>query len=139
MEIKINTHGHDMPYQVDGGDWIDLYTAEEANMKAGDFKLISLGVSMEVPDGYEAVVAPRSSTPGRHGIIMANSIGIIDNSFNGDGDVWKFPAFAFKNTYIPEHTRIAQFRLFKNQEPVKFRVVSRLWNENRGGIGSTGV
>ena len=67
MEIKINTHGHDMPYQAAGGDWIDLYTAEETVMKAGDFRLISLGVSMEIPEGYEAIVAPRSSTPGRMG------------------------------------------------------------------------
>lgn len=139
MEIKINTHGHDMPYQAAGGDWIDLYTAEETVMKAGDFRLISLGVSMEIPEGYEAIVAPRSSTPGRYGVIMANSIGVIDNAYNGDGDVWRFPAFAIRDTYIPDHTRIAQFRLFKNQEPVAFRVVSRLGNKDRGGIGSTGT
>lgn len=139
MEIKINTHGHEMPYQAAGGDWIDLYTAEEVNMKAGDFRLISLGISIEIPEGYEAIVVPRSSTPGRHGIIMANSIGVIDNAYSGDGDVWRFPAFAFRNTYIPDRTRIAQFRLFKNQPETTFREVSHLGNTDRGGIGSTGV
>ena len=107
-------------------------------MQAGEFRLISLGVSMEIPDGYDAIVAPRSSTPGRHGIIMANSIGVIDNSFNGDGDIWRFPALAFRETVIPAGTRIAQFRIFRNQSEITFRAVDKLGNADRGGIGSTG-
>lgn len=135
--IRINTHGGPIPECH--GEWIDLHTAEDMRMRAGEYALISLGVSMELPRGFYAEIVPRSSTPGRYGVIMANSMGIIENSYNGDNDIWKFPAYAFRDTHIPEGTRLCQFRLVRCAEPVEFEQVDRLGNDNRGGIGSTGV
>ena len=93
---------------------------------------------MEIPASYEAIVAPRSSTFKKYGIIMVNSIGIIDESYNGDGDIWRYPALALRDTEIPEGTRIAQFRLISHQPFIKFKLVDTLGNDDRGGIGSTG-
>lgn len=107
-------------------------------MDKGEFKLVSLGVSMELPEGYYALVVPRSSTAKNFGVIMANSMGVIENEYCGDDDVWHFPALAFRGTIIPVGARICQFQLMKQAEPVEFESVPRLGNKNRGGFGSTG-
>lgn len=120
-------------------DWIDLRSAEDVELKAGEFKVIGLGVAMHLPDGYEAIIAPRSSTYKNFGIISANSIGIIDESYCGDNDEWKFPAIALRDTKIKKNDRICQFRIIEHQPKVKFDVVEVLGNEDRGGIGSTGI
>lgn len=120
-------------------DWIDLRSAEDVELKAGEFKVIGLGVAMHLPDGYEAIIAPRSSTYKNFGIISANSIGIIDESYCGDNDEWKFPAIALRDTKIKKNDRICQFRIIEHQPKVKFDVVDVLGNEDRGGIGSTGI
>ena len=120
------------------GDWIDLRAAEEVSMKAGEFKLIPLGVAMELPHGYEALVAPRSSTFKKTGIMLANSIGIIDESYKGDNDEWHFPAYATKDTVIRKDERICQFRIIEHQPMIHLVEVDSLGNEDRGGIGSTG-
>ena len=120
------------------GDWIDLRCAEETDLKAGEYKMIPLGVAMELPKGYEALVAPRSSTFKKYGIILANSIGIIDESYKGDNDEWHFPAYAVQGAKIPKNERICQFRIIKHQPQVVLREVERLGNDDRGGLGSTG-
>lgn len=120
------------------GDWIDLRAAEDVMIDSGQFKLIPLGVAMELPQGYEALVAPRSSTFKKLGIILANSIGIIDESYKGDGDEWHFPAYAVKDTFIHKNERICQFRIIKHQPMIHLMEVDHLGNEDRGGIGSTG-
>lgn len=120
------------------GDWIDLRAAEDINMDGGKFKLIPLGVAMELPEGYEAIVAPRSSTFKNHGILMANSIGIVDESYKGDNDEWHFPAYAVKDTYIRKNERICQFRIIQHQPMIHLLEVDHLGNTDRGGIGSTG-
>jgi probable deoxyuridine 5'-triphosphate nucleotidohydrolase yncF len=137
MKIRINTHGNELPESY--GEWTDLFTAEDVIMEPLDFKIISLGVSMELPKGYYANILPRSSTCKNHGIIMANSMAVIENSFCGDGDVWGFPAVAIRHTEIPKGTRICQFRLVKQTEPVGFEQVDSLGNPDRGGWGSTGT
>lgn len=125
--------------KIPNGDWIDLYTAEDVEMYSGEYKEISLGVAMELPEDYEAIVAPRSSTFKKHGIVCINSFGIIDNSYHGDNDFWKFPALCLVgHTKIPAGTRIAQFRLLRNQPATVFVPVKHLTGEDRGGIGSTG-
>ena len=120
------------------GDWIDLRCAEETDLKAGEYKMIPLGVAMELPKGYEALVAPRSSTFKKYGVILANSIGIIDESYKGDNDEWNFLAYALRDTKIRKNERICQFRIIKHQPLIHLEEVESLGNPDRGGIGSTG-
>ena len=119
-------------------DWIDLRAAEEVEMKAGEFKLIPLGVAMELPAGYEAHLVPRSSTFKNYGILQTNSCGIVDGSYCGDEDMWRMPVYATRDTVIHENDRICQFRIVENQPRVTFDEVVSLDNESRGGFGSTG-
>lgn len=120
------------------GDWIDLRAAESIKLKAGEYRAIPLGVAMELPAGYEALLAPRSSTFKQFGVMCANSIGIIDESYKGDNDEWHFPAVAFRDTTIMKNDRICQFRIIEHQPPIVFIPVESLGNKDRGGIGSTG-
>ena len=120
------------------GDWIDLRAAEDVEMKAGEYKMIPLGVAMELPKGFEALVAPRSSAFRKYGVLLANSIGIIDESYKGDNDEWNFLAHAVRDTVIPKNERICQFRIIEHQPKVKLIEVETLGNPDRGGIGSTG-
>ena len=120
------------------GDWIDLRSAESVDIKAGEYKLIRLGVAMELPEGYEALVAPRSSTFKNYGILLANSLGVIDESYKGDNDEWKFLAYATRDTHVEKNERICQFRIIEHQPKIKITKVESLGNADRGGIGSTG-
>lgn len=120
------------------GDWIDLRAAETVELKQGQQKIIRLGVGMILPVGYEAHVLPRSSTPTKFGIMCSNSQGVIDNSYSGDDDEWKFPVVALRDTTIYKNDRIAQFKIVKNQPRIEFETVERLNNNSRGGFGSTG-
>ena len=140
LEIKIKFHDDELirPEKISKGDLIDLRAAEDVEMKAGDFKLISLGVSMKLPEGWKAQVYPRSSTFKNFGIIQANSVGQIDNSYSGTNDIWKFPAIALRDTVIHKNDRICQFEIVPIQPPIRFTEVQVLDNEDRGGIGSTG-
>jgi dUTP pyrophosphatase len=120
------------------GDWIDLRAAVDVTMNAGEYKMIPLGVAMELPHGYEALVAPRSSTFKKYGLMLANSIGIIDETYKGDNDEWHFLAFAMRDTVIHKNERICQFRIIEHQPLIHLEEVERLGNTDRGGIGSTG-
>ncbi|MBQ7903129.1 MAG: dUTP diphosphatase [Oscillospiraceae bacterium] len=141
MEIKIKyfTDKIDRVAPISKGDWIDLRAAETVRMKAGEFRLIPLGVAMQLPQGYEAHVCPRSSTFKNFGVIQTNSMGIIDNTYCGDNDQWFFPAFALRDTVINVNDRICQFRIMENQPKIEFNIVESLGNADRGGHGSTGV
>ena len=142
MQIKIKyfTDKIDRLEYIDGkSDWIDLRAAENIELKAGDFKLIPLGIAMELPKGYEAHVVPRSSTFKNFGIIQTNSMGVIDESYCGDNDQWFFPAYALRDTEIHVGDRICQFRIMEHQPKIQFDEVLFLGNEDRGGHGSTGV
>lgn len=124
---------------IDGkSDWIDLRAAEETEMKAGEFRLIPLGVAMELPKGYEAHVIPRSSTFKTFGILQANSMGLVDESYCGDNDQWYFPALAMRDTVIHVNDRICQFRIMEHQPKLVFQETDRLTGTDRGGFGSTG-
>lgn len=124
---------------IDGkSDWIDMRASEDVTLKAGEFKLIPLGVAMQLPEGYEAHLVPRSSTFKTWGIIQTNSMGIVDCSYCGDNDMWRMPVYATRDTQIHVNDRIAQFRIVKNQPKINFAEVERLGNDDRGGFGSTG-
>ncbi|MCD8045640.1 MAG: dUTP diphosphatase [Clostridiales bacterium] len=124
---------------IDGkSDWIDLRASETVELKAGEFRLIPLGVAMELPKGYEAHLVPRSSTFKNYGILQTNSCGIIDCSYCGDEDMWRMPVYATRDTVIRENDRICQFRIVENQPTIVFDEVESLNNASRGGFGSTG-
>lgn len=139
--IPIIVHDPELPVpeHKNWGDWVDLRSAEDVEMKQGEYRIISLGVSMRLPYGFEAHVVPRRSTYKNFGILLANSFGIIDNSYHGDDDVWGFPAIAMRDTVIHKGDRIAQFRIMQRQPRLVFVKVDSLGGENRGGFGSTGV
>lgn len=139
MIIKVKYHADITPISyIRTGDWIDLRTAEDVHLKKGEFKLISLGISIQLPYGYEALVIPRSSTYKKYKVLQANSVGLIDNLFKGSNDIWMFPALAVEDTFIPKDTRICQFRIIENQPKLEFVTVDNLNNPDRGGFGSTG-
>ena len=125
--------------KIDKGDWIDLRSNENISLRKGDFVLIPLGVAMELPEGYEAHLAPRSSTFKKWGIIQVNSVGVIDESYKGDNDQWMMPVYATRDAFINRNERIAQFRIMKKQPEIDFIEVETLSNEDRNGFGSTGV
>lgn len=138
--IKVKYHGDVKPIEkFANGDWIDLRAAEDVEMKAGEFRLISLGVSMKLPEGYEAHIVPRSSTYRHWGIIQTNHMGVVDNSYCGNNDIWKFPALAIQDTTIYKNERICQFRIMKKQPDFDFVETDELEDEDRGGFGSSGT
>ncbi len=141
-EIKIKYLNDDIKRleYIDGkSDWIDLRAAEEVELKAGEFKLIHLGVAMQLPEGYEAHIVPRSSTFKKWGIIQTNHCGIVDNTYCGPNDWWRMPVFALRDTKIEVNDRICQFRIQKNQPTLVFNEVEEMEADNRGGFGSTGT
>lgn len=124
---------------IDGkSDWIDLRSAEEVEMKAGEARLISLGIAVQLPKGYEAHVVPRSSTFKNFGLIQTNHMGVVDESYCGDNDEWRLPVMAVRDTCIHVNDRICQFRIMKHQPELKFEEVERLDGCDRGGFGTTG-
>lgn len=141
MDIKIKyfTEAIDKLCYIDGkSDWIDLRAAETVTMKAGEFKLIPLGIAMQLPDGYEAHIVPRSSTFKNYGIIQTNSMGVIDETYCGPNDQWFMPAFAMRDTTIRVNDRICQFRIMTHQPKINFVSSTLENNDDRGGHGSTG-
>ncbi len=141
LEIKVKYHTKDIPKlkKIATGDWIDLYVAEDTELKQFEFKLIPFGISIQLPKGYEANIVPRSSTFKNFGIIQANHYGVIDESYCGNDDQWMMTALALRDTKINKGDRIAQFRINKKMPRVYFTEVEDLGNKNRGGFGSTGI
>lgn len=139
VQIKYHSKDIDRIKKISNGDWIDLRAAETVELKAGDFKIISLGVSMKLPKGYEAHIVPRSSTFKKWGILQTNHMGVVDNSYSGDGDIWGMPVLAMRDTVINLNDRICQFRIIKKMDDLEFNEVEHLEDKNRGGFGSTGT
>lgn len=139
--IKVKYHDEELIKleKISIGDWIDLRAAEEVKLDANQFRLISLGVSIKLPEGYEAHIVPRSSTFKNFGIIQTNHCGIVDNSYSGDNDIWRFPAYSLRPTVIHKNDRICQFRIVKCQPEIQFEEVDELDSVDRGGFGTTGV
>lgn len=141
-ELHIKYFDPEMPkleFIQNKSDWIDLRCAETIELKAGESKLIPLGVAMKIMPGYEAHIAPRSSTFKNYGIWQTNSIGVIDNSYSGDNDMWRMPVCATRDVTINKYDRICQFRIVEKQPEFKFVEVEHLDEADRGGFGSTGV
>lgn len=174
IKVKKLNKNISLPHIIEKGDWIDLKAAETVVLDAPqsgtlktttvdgvkvshrdvtfDNKLIKLGVAMQLPKGFEAVLLPRSSTYIKFGIIAGNSEGVIDQSYCGDNDEWKFSAIALENTTIKEGDRICQFRIQPSQKATVWQKlkwffssgitiieVDRLYEASRGGFGTSGV
>lgn len=138
--IKVKYHSADLPKlkKIEQGDWIDLYTAEDAHLEMFQYKQISLGVSIQLPKGYEANIVMRSSTFKKWGVLQANSFGVIDESYCGPLDVWQVPVVSLKNpVFIPKGTSICQFRIHEKMGHVTIEEVDTLSGKSRGGFGST--
>ena len=139
IKIKYFTDKIEKLTYIDGkSDWIDLRAAESVDLKKGEFKLIPLGVAMELPKGYEAHIVPRSSTFKNFGIIQTNHQGVIDSSYCGDNDEWKMPVYAMRDTHIEVNDRICQFRIMEHQPELVFEETEVLTGKDRGGFGTTG-
>lgn len=142
MQIKIKyfTDKIEQLSYIDGkSDWIDLRAAETVELKAGEFKLVPLGVAMALPEGYEAHIVPRSSTFKHFGVIQTNHMGVIDETYRGPNDQWFFPAYAVRDTVINANDRICQFRIVEHQPKIEFISDNLENNVDRNGIGSTGI
>ena len=140
-EIKVKYFHDDMEelcYVAGKSDWIDLRAAVEVTLKAGEFRLIPLGVAIALPKGYEAHIVPRSSTFKNYGILQTNSVGVVDCSYCGDNDQWHMPVYATRDVTIEKGARICQFRIMENQPQLHFTRVEHLDGPDRGGFGSTG-
>ena len=142
MNIKIKYFDNEIDKikNIEGkNDWYDLRAADTIKLKAGEFKLIPLGVGMILPDGYEANIVPRSSTFKNYGLLQTNSFAVIDNSYSGDNDQWMMPVYATRDTVINKNDRICQFRINKIQPSFEVEEVEHLNDKDRNGFGSTGV
>ena len=139
--VKVKYHVDDLKpiSQAHDSEWVDLRCAEDVELKKGEFKYIDLGVSIALPAGYEAILAPRSSTFKKYGIIQTNGIGVIDYLYKGESDRWMMPVYAVRNTVIHKNDRIGQFRIQECQLPLNIIKVDNMEDESRGGLGSTGV
>jgi probable deoxyuridine 5'-triphosphate nucleotidohydrolase yncF len=141
MKLKVkfeNEICQDFEFVGEKSDWIDLKAAQDYELKQFEHALINLGFALQLPDGYEAHIVPRSSTFKNFGILQTNSMGIIDNSYCGDEDYWKLPVIAMRDTVIKKGDRICQFRIMEKMSNIEIEIVKTLGNENRGGFGSTG-
>lgn len=138
IKIKYFTDIEELKLIGNKSDWIDLRCAESVILKEGEFKLIPLGVAMELPKGYEAHVIPRSSTFKNWGIIQTNSMGLIDESYCGDNDQWFMPVLATRDVQISKNDRICQFRIVEKMPSIEFKEVKVFGNKDRNGFGSTG-
>ena len=139
IKIKYFTDKIEKLRYIDGkSDWIDLRAAEDVTISAGDFKLIPLGVAMQLPEGYEAHIVPRSSTFKNYGVIQTNHMGVVDETYCGDNDQWFMPVYAARDTVIKTNDRICQFRIMEHQPKIEFTEVDELNNADRGGHGSSG-
>lgn len=174
IKIKRLNKEIELPETIKKGDWIDLRASESIVFNAPqagvlkrhkvkgveeahrdvtfDSCLIPLGIAVQLPKGFEALILPRSSTYNKYGIILGNMQGVIDNTYCGENDEWKFNAIAFRDTVISKRHRIAQFRIQLSQKAsiwqkikwllssgVKIIEVDNLGNPDRGGLGSTGI
>lgn len=139
ISIKYHTEKIEKLRYIGGkSDWIDLRSAEKLSIKAGEFRLINLGVSVRLPEGYEMITAARSSLFKNHGLIQVNGIGVVDESYSSDEDVLMMPVYATRDTEIEVNERVCQFRIIKHQPEIVFEEVESLGHKERGGFGSTG-
>ena len=129
---------HKLEYIEEKSDWIDLRSNETINLEKDKHYLIPLGIAMQLPKGYEALIAPRSSSFKKWGIIQTNTPGIVDETYCGPNDQWFMSVYATKNAKIERFDRVCQFRIIEHQPTIHFKESELTNNISRGGHGSTG-
>ncbi|MDT8719275.1 deoxyuridine 5'-triphosphate nucleotidohydrolase [Clostridium sp. 19966] len=154
MKIRIKYfEGATKLKKIEKGNWIDVYSNKDVFVKLGERAMIPLGFALELPQGWEAHLAPRSSTFKTWGIIQTNSVGVVDDTYIGDNDQWHMPAFCLQGkhveknsegieeagTWIRKGDKIGQFRIMEVMPAIEFEEVDSFGNADRGGFGSTGV
>ena len=138
--IKIKYHSDiEKIAPISIGNWVDLRISQDYMLMKGESAILSLGISMKLPEGFEAHIAPRSSTFSKWGIIQTNGVGVVDNSYSGNNDVWKMAVYATRDTYIEKNSRVCQFRIMEIQPELVFEEVDSLDDISRNGFGSTGI
>ena len=134
--------------KIQKGNWIDVYANRDIFVKEGERAMIPLGFALELPRGWEAHLAPRSSTFKTWGIIQTNSVGVVDDTYIGDNDQWHMPVFCLKGkdieneikgSWIRKGDKIGQFRIMEVMPEIQFEEVKSFGNEDRGGFGTTGT
>ena len=130
------------------GNWIDVYSNKDVFVKQGERAMIPLGFALELPNGWEAHLAPRSSTVKTWGLIQTNSVGVVDDTYIGDDDQWHMPVYCLqskdengdegKGTWIKKGDKIGQFRIMEVMPEIEFEEVESFGNVSRGGFGTTG-
>ncbi len=106
--------------------------------KKGDVLQLGLGIATELPEGYEAIINPRSGTFKNYGFLLTNSTGIVDNTYRGE---WMAMVYCTRDGEIKYDDRFLQFRIQKQQPEAKIVFVDELTETERGsgGFGSTGT
>ena len=163
MRIKVKYfEGATKLQKIKKGNWIDVYANKDVFVKVGEREMIPLGFALELPQGWEAHLAPRSSTFKTWGIIQTNSVGVVDDTYIGDNDQWYMPVYCLQGKYIEkalgalcdlpldvmkEHegtwikkgNKIGQFRIMEVMPEIEFEEVESFGNDDRGGFGTTGI
>lgn len=134
------------------GNWIDVYANKDIFIKHNERAMIPLGFALELPKGWEAHLAPRSSTFKSWGIIQTNGVGVVDDTYIGDNDQWHMPVYCLvpkdvqvvegkeeKGTFIKKGDKIGQFRIMEVMPQIEFEEVESFGNCDRGGFGTTGT
>lgn len=130
--------------KITKGNWIDVYAYEDTFVPEGERAMINLGFALELPKGWEGHLAPRSSTFKTWGIIQTNSVGVVDDTYIGDNDIWHMPVYCLQakdenGTWIKTGDKIGQFRIMEVMPEIEFEEVESFGNQDRGGFGTTGV
>ena len=138
--------------KISKGDWIDVYANKDVFVKCGERAMVPLGFALELPEGWEGHLAPRSSTFKTWGIIQTNSVGVVDDTYIGDNDQWHMPVYCLqgkdiesengeevKGTWIRKGDKIGQFRIMEVMPEIEFEEVESFGNKDRGGFGTTGT
>ncbi|MEJ6607787.1 MAG: dUTP diphosphatase [Candidatus Planktophila sp.] len=129
-----------LPTYAKGGDaGADLVTRIEVTLAPGERKLVPTGISIALPDGYVALVHPRSGLAIKHGITMVNSPGTVDASYRGELQVILINHDPIESITFKRGDRIAQL-VIQQVERAEFLEVTSLPGSGRGagGFGSTG-
>ena len=137
--------------KITKGNWIDIYANKDIFVKCGERAMVPLGFALELPEGWEGHLAPRSSTFKTWGIIQTNSVGVVDDTYIGDNDQWHMPVYCLqgkdiesengeevKGTWIRKGDKIGQFRIMEVMPEIEFEEVESFGNKDRGGFGTTG-